>query len=86
MDAEEISTSVFELFQFARNSPGYPFLPVIERDFGQKLFLTENPIRSFQQGHFERIPIVTGAARDGLIFLPIRTKTNFWYSICFKFV
>lgn len=37
--------------------------PVIEKDFCQERFLVENPIKSFKDGRFYRVPIMTGITK-----------------------
>lgn len=38
--------------------------PVVEPDFGQERFLTEDPKISFAAGNFARIPIIAGVTQD----------------------
>lgn len=42
---------------------GHPILlwaPVVEPDFGQERFLTDNPTRLFRKGQFARVPVIAG--------------------------
>lgn len=41
--------------------------PVIEPDFGQERFLVEDPVRSYQNGDFMKIPIITGMTKDEFV-------------------
>lgn len=34
--------------------------PVIEPDFGQERFLTDDPVQLFRRGHFKRVPVLAG--------------------------
>lgn len=87
MDAVELAASAPRLYQFAGN-PSYLFLPVIERDFGQERFLTEDPINQFQLGRFEHVPLMAGIIKNELAFVVKReitsfTCNNFYYFIHF---
>lgn len=41
--------------------------PVIEPDFGQERFLTDNPTNLFKIGDFMRIPILAGVTKYELL-------------------
>lgn len=43
------------------------WMPVIENDFGQQRFFTEDPSDTFQKGEFNRVPIITGQTVDEFI-------------------
>lgn len=54
----------YRLYPNARR--GFPVLiwkPVIEPDFGQERFLTEDPTKLFKNGDFMRIPIIAGITK-----------------------
>jgi hypothetical protein len=36
------------------------WFPLIEDDFGQERFLTEDPSVTFQSGNFNRVPVIIG--------------------------
>ncbi|XP_055916194.1 juvenile hormone esterase-like [Eupeodes corollae] len=38
--------------------------PVIEKDFGQERFLTEDPLTSFEKGNFQKTPMIIGRTKD----------------------
>jgi len=41
--------------------------PVIEPDFGQERFLVEDPIKSYQNDDFMKVPIITGMTKDEFV-------------------
>lgn len=55
------------MFEFDRNNPLILWKPVIEPDFGQERFLVEDPIRSFQNDEFMKVPIITGMTKDEFV-------------------
>lgn len=52
------------MFEFGRSNPLILWKPVIEPDYGQERFLIEDPVRSYQNGNFMKIPIITGMTKD----------------------
>ena len=46
------------------NNPTLIWLPVIEKDYGQKRFLTEHPIKSVVKHRFQDVPILSGIVKD----------------------
>lgn len=36
------------------------YTPVVEIDFGQERFLVENPIDTFKNGRFNKVPVIMG--------------------------
>ena len=46
------------------NNPVVSWYPVVEPDFGQERFLTDDPTKLFREGHFERVPIISGVTND----------------------
>lgn len=42
-------------------------MPVIEPDFGQERFFIEDPIKSFADGNFARIPVMIGVTADEFV-------------------
>lgn len=59
----DLALSVKQLFDFAGDDPNRPFRPVIEKDFGQQRYLTEDPTMSFQLCQFEKVPVLAGVTR-----------------------
>ncbi|XP_049304270.1 juvenile hormone esterase [Bactrocera dorsalis] len=59
-NGNEIAATLRGLFAFGKDNPIYIYLPVIEADFGQERFLTENPFESLQSGEFAKVPILIG--------------------------
>lgn len=56
----DIGNSVSNMFEFGPGNPIILWKPVIESDFGQERFLTEDPTELFKKGDFMRVPILTG--------------------------
>lgn len=56
------------MFEFGNGNPVLLFKPVIEPDFGQERFLTEDPTKVYQRGDFMRIPIISGITKDEFAF------------------
>lgn len=48
------------MFDLDGSNPVLLWTPVIERDFGQERFLTENPTLTYIQGRFAQVPVITG--------------------------
>lgn len=59
-NGNEIAATLRGLFAFGKDNPIYIYLPVVERDFGQERFLTENPFESLKRGEFAKVPILIG--------------------------
>jgi len=55
------------MFEFDRNNPLILWKPVIEPDFGQERFLVEDPIKSYQNDDFMKVPIITGMTKDEFV-------------------
>lgn len=55
------------MFEFGRQNPLILWKPVVERDFGQERFLTEDPVKSYQNGDFMKIPVITGMTKDEFV-------------------
>lgn len=58
-----LGISLNKMFDFLGN-PILIWKPVIEPDFGQERFLTNDPTELFQAGKFMRIPIIAGITKD----------------------
>ncbi|XP_073821173.1 juvenile hormone esterase [Musca autumnalis] len=63
----EYANSLRNMFEFGRQNPLILWKPVVERDFGQERFLTEDPVRLYQNGDFMKIPIITGMTKDEFV-------------------
>lgn len=48
------------MFEFADSNPIYLYYPVVEPDFGQERFLTDNPTCLLKAGKFAKVEILTG--------------------------
>lgn len=51
-------------FKEFAGQPTVIWYPVVEPDFGQERFLTEDPAKLFASGNFSRVPIITGVTQD----------------------
>lgn len=56
----EFGNSLMQMFEFGQGNPVLMWKPVVEPDFGQERFLTDNPTRLFRQGRFTRVPVMAG--------------------------
>ncbi|XP_013102237.2 juvenile hormone esterase [Stomoxys calcitrans] len=63
----EYPNSLSSMFEFGRSNPLILWKPVVEKDFGQERFLVEEPLRSYQNGDFMKIPIITGMTKDEFV-------------------
>ncbi|XP_067647504.1 juvenile hormone esterase [Eurosta solidaginis] len=60
----EYANTLPHMFEFGRNNPLILWKPVIEPNYGQERFLTEDPVWSYQNGNFMKIPVITGMTKD----------------------
>lgn len=56
------------MFEFARQNPVLIWLPVIETDFGQERFLTEDPTELYRSGRFARVPVLSGVTKYEFLY------------------
>lgn len=56
------------MFEFAAVNPIIVFKPIIEQDFGQERFLTNDPTCLIEDGQFEPIEILTGITEYEFVF------------------
>ncbi|XP_075152889.1 juvenile hormone esterase [Haematobia irritans] len=63
----EYANTLNQMFEFGRNNPLVLWKPVLEKDFGQERFLIEDPVRSYQNGDFMKIPVMTGMTKDEFV-------------------
>lgn len=63
MPARVLGDSLPRMFEFEYN-PILLWTPVIEKDFGQERFLTEDPTKVYLEGKFMKIPIISGITKD----------------------
>lgn len=73
VDAHVLGNSLPEMFEFGTNDPVLVWKPVVEQDFGQERFLTEDPMIAFRSGNFMRVPIIAGITKDEFFNSAIRT-------------
>lgn len=65
------------MFEHGTGNPIIMWKPVIEPDFGQERFLTENPTESFRTGNFARVPIIAGITQYEFLH-PAMSKSSFY--------
>lgn len=88
---------VLEKFFEAGFCPMFTLVPVLESDFGQERFFIEQPITSIQSGNFNKVPVMTGMAKDefaSAAYMILKNDTalskmkNNWYELaptCFMY-
>ncbi|XP_031625316.1 esterase E4 [Contarinia nasturtii] len=93
----DIGNSLKDMFEFGSGNPILLWKPVVEPDFGQERFLTENPTKLIERGDFARVPILAGLTKLELLQSAItviqnetlRTEVNDnfskWAPICFLY-
>ena len=59
----DIGNSLDGMFEFGFGNPIILWKPVVEPDFGQERFLTEDPTTLFKRGDFARVPILAGITK-----------------------
>lgn len=64
------------MFEFSTGQPIILFKPVIERDFGQERFLTEDPTCLIRQGQFPKVDILTGLTQYEFVNPAVRKFEN----------
>lgn len=63
MKFEDFSSTVGG-FKDIGGNPIIVWKPVVERNFGQDLFLKDTPINLFRSGNFSNVPVMAGVVRD----------------------
>lgn len=63
IDGVKIGETTKQFGEFL-NNPVVSWYPVVEPDFGQERFLTDDPTKLFREGNFERVPIISGVTND----------------------
>ncbi|KAM7351885.1 juvenile hormone esterase [Cochliomyia hominivorax] len=63
----QYANTLNSMFEFGRHNPLILWKPVVERDFGQERFLVEDPVKSYQNSEFMKIPIITGMTKDEFV-------------------
>lgn len=56
------------MFEFGRENPVLLWLPVVELDFGQERFLSDDPSVLFSLGRFERVPVLSGITKYEFLY------------------
>lgn len=53
------------------------WMPVVEKDFGQDRFFTEEPSELFRKGNFNQVPVIAGRTADEFVSpVPGKKKTK----------
>lgn len=60
-------TMAINAFNEFEEHPILKVFPVIESNFGQERFLTEDPQVSFKTGNFNKVPVIVGVTRDEFV-------------------
>ncbi|XP_055854089.1 juvenile hormone esterase-like [Episyrphus balteatus] len=60
---EDFLKTFDKMFDFGYH-PMLNWRPVIEKDFGQERFLTDDPVAALEQGNFQKIPLIVGMTKD----------------------
>lgn len=55
------------MFEIGKFAPLLLWKPVIEYDFGQERFLTEDPTKLYQKGLVARVPVLAGITANGFL-------------------
>nr|XP_023020743.1 esterase E4-like [Leptinotarsa decemlineata] len=63
--AQRIGETLEDFREFGID-PSIVWGPVIEGDFGQSRFLSENPFKLIMEGHFQEVPFLVGQTKDEL--------------------
>uniref|UniRef100_T1P862 Carboxylic ester hydrolase n=1 Tax=Musca domestica TaxID=7370 RepID=T1P862_MUSDO len=72
MDYVKTSADMFE----SNWNPIYNWFPVVEADFGQERFLTEDPYKTMMSGNVSKVPLMIGLAEYELYFFAYHTLLN----------
>lgn len=56
------------MFEFGPGNPILLWKPVIEPDFGQERFLTDDPTKLFASGEFMHVPVLTGITKYEFLY------------------
>lgn len=73
----DIGNSLSGMFEFDSGNPIILWKPVIEADFGQERFLTDDPTKLFQRGDIARVPILAGITKYEILQPAISKSSNF---------
>lgn len=63
----DIGNSLSDMFEFGGENPAMLWKPVIEPDFGQERFLTDDPTKLFKSGQFMHVPVLAGISKYELL-------------------
>lgn len=47
------------------------WFPVVENDFGQEMFLADDPVSMFRSANFSKVPIIIGRTQDEFMDIPM---------------
>uniref|UniRef100_A0A336LTK4 Carboxylic ester hydrolase n=1 Tax=Culicoides sonorensis TaxID=179676 RepID=A0A336LTK4_CULSO len=66
LPVDRLVETLYENFEFGHDNPIFLWSYVIEKDFGQERFLSEDPRVSLANGRFMKIPIIAGVTENEL--------------------
>lgn len=67
VDGLEMGKRLAEMFEWGSGNPVLLWKPVIEPDFGQERFLTEDPTISYLEGRYMKVPVIAGITKDEFV-------------------
>lgn len=56
-----------KMFEIGKFAPLLLWKPVVEYDFGQERFLSEDPTKLYQKGKVARVPVLAGITANGFL-------------------
>jgi acetylcholinesterase len=66
VNIDEFAAPVHSMFEFGRDNPAILWNVVVEPDFGQERFLTDDPNKLLAKGAFAKVPVLVGITKDEL--------------------
>jgi carboxylesterase type B len=76
VNVDDFAKPLHSMFDFGKDNPAFIWNAVIEPDFGQDRFLTENPHTLLAKGAYEKVPVLTGITKDELAFSAVAIIKN----------
>ncbi|GAB0094319.1 Carboxylic ester hydrolase [Sergentomyia squamirostris] len=75
-DGLEMGQRLSEMFELSGGHPVLIWKAVIEPDFGQERFLIEDPVVSYLEGRYMKIPVISGITQDEFVKFSYDILTN----------
>lgn len=76
-----IANTLKDMFDLPGGYPVLLYMPVVEPDFGQERFLTDDPNILYRDGHFARVPVMAGVTKYEFLYPAIGNEN----ALSFKF-